>query len=164
MPSSKTAVHHRHANERAEGLGETVVVPAGPRLHYLRHVRSILAVSRATIASVPRPLTDRERDILDLLLAVDFPGAAELRQQAASVSAEREGMIIDLIVSAESLPATVISRTPVQADVDGDGYDGGLLLFVDDGRLSALEYWWVTEEQPDLMPPRTAIGAPITSK
>ena len=121
-------------------------------------------MSRATIASVPRPLTDRERDILDLLLAVDFPGAAELRQQAASVSAEREGTIIDLIVSAKSLPATVISRTPVQADVDGDGYDGGLLLFVDDGRLSALEYWWVTEEQPDLMPPRTAIGAPITSK
>jgi hypothetical protein len=40
MPSSKTAVHHRHANEPAEGLGETVVVPAGPRLHYLRHVRT----------------------------------------------------------------------------------------------------------------------------
>jgi hypothetical protein len=38
MPSSKTAVHHRHANEPAEGLGETVVVPAGPRLHYLRQM------------------------------------------------------------------------------------------------------------------------------
>jgi hypothetical protein len=112
---------------------------------------------------VPRPLSDRERDILELLLAADFPGATELRQQAASVSAEREGMIIDLIVSAESPRATVVSRTPVQAVVDGDGYDGGLPLFVDDGQLSALEYWWVTEDRPDVMPPLTAIGAPIAS-
>ena len=40
MPSSKTAVHHRHANEPAEGLGETLVVPAGPRLHCLRQIRA----------------------------------------------------------------------------------------------------------------------------
>lgn len=80
------------------------------------------------------------------------------------MSGEREGMIIDLVVSAETSLATVLSRTPVQAVVDGDGYDGGLLLFVDDGRLSALEYWWVTEEQPSVMPPLSAIGAPITSR
>jgi hypothetical protein len=129
----------------------------------VRH-RALLAVSRATIAPVPRQLSDRERDILDLLLSVEFPGALELRQQAASVSAEREGMIIDLLVSAEDPRATVVNRTPVQAVVDGDGYDGGLLLFVDDGRLSALEYWWVTEDRPDVLPPLSAIGAPITSK
>jgi hypothetical protein len=112
---------------------------------------------------VPRPLTAREREILDLLLSVDFPGAKELREQAISVSAEREGMIIDLIVS-EALPrATVVSRTPVQAVVDGDRHDGGLLLFVDDGALSALEYWWVTEEEPDVFPPLSAVGAPTTS-
>ena len=119
---------------------------------------------RATIVPVPRLLSDRERDILDLLLSVDFPGAVELRQQAASVSAEREGMIVDLIVSAEDPRATVVNRTPVQAVVDGDGYDGGLLLFVDDGRLSALEYWWVTEDRPDVLPPLTAFGAPIASR
>lgn len=111
-----------------------------------------------------RPLSDRERDILALLLSVDFSGAAELRQQAASVFAEREGMIVDLMVSAESPRASVVNRTPVQAAVDGDGYDGGLLLFVDDGRLSALEYWWVTEDRPDVMPPLNAIGPPIPSK
>lgn len=109
-------------------------------------------------------LSNRERDILDLLLSVDFPGVVELRQQAASVSAEREGMMLNLAVSGESARATVVNRTPVQAVVDGDGYDGGLLLFVDDGRLSALEYWWVTEEPPDVMPPLTAVGAPIASK
>jgi hypothetical protein len=114
---------------------------------------------------VPRPLSERERDILDLRLAADFPGFKELRQQAASVSVEREGMIIDLIVTEETpRAAAVINRTPVQAVVDGDGYDGGLHLFVDDGRLSALEYWWVTEERPDVMPPLAAIGAPITAK
>jgi hypothetical protein len=69
---------------------------------------------RATIHAVTRPLTARERDILDLLLSIDLPGAGELREQAMSVSAEREGMVIDLIVN-EGLPsATVVSRTPVQ--------------------------------------------------
>ncbi|MDF2146865.1 hypothetical protein P2F65_17940 [Knoellia sp. p5-6-4] len=108
-------------------------------VHCVRHVRVDSGRVRATIAPVPRLLSDRERDILDLLLSVDFPGAVELRQQGASVYAEREGMIIDLVVSAESPRATVVNRTPVQAVVDGDGYDGGVLLFVDDGRLSALE-------------------------
>lgn len=119
--------------------------------------------ARETIRFVPRPLTARERDILDLLLSVDFPGAGELRDQGASVSAEREGMVIDLIVSEGLSRATVVSRSPVQAVVDGDGYDGGLLLFVDDGQLSALEYWWVTEERPSMMPPLSAVGKPITS-
>ncbi len=72
-------------------------------------------------------------------------------------------MIIDLIASEAGPRAAVISRTPVQAVVEGDGYVGGLLLFVDDGRLSALEYWWVTEERPDFMPPLSVIGTPIVS-
>ena len=64
----------------------------------------------ATIHAVTRPLTARERDILDLLLSIDLPSAWELREQAMSVSAERQGMVIDLIVN-EGLPsATVVSR------------------------------------------------------
>lgn len=105
-------------------------------------------------------LSELERDILDLLLSVEFPGAVELRQQAKMVAAESEGLFIDLVVSAESPPAPVLERTPVEAAVDGDGYVGGLLLFVDDGRLSALEYWWVTDERPEGMPPITAIRTP----
>ncbi len=110
-----------------------------------------------------RPLTARERDILDLLLSVEFPGARELREQAKAVMAEREGMIFDLLVPARLPRATVVNQIPVQAVVDGDGYDGGVLLFVDDGRLSAMEYWWVTEEKPDLFPPLSAVGRPIAS-
>jgi hypothetical protein len=52
-----------------------------------------------------------------------------------SVSAEREGMVIDLIVN-EGLPsATVVSRTPGSAAVDGDGYDGA---YSSCGRRSAV--------------------------
>ena len=70
-------------------------------------------------------------------------------------------MIIDLVVDDVAPLAAVPSRMPVHAVVDGDGYDGGLLLFVDDGRLSALEYWWVTEDMPDEFPPLSSIGQPI---
>ena len=51
----------------------------------------------------------------------------------------------------------------MQAVVDGDGYDGGLLLYVDEGSLSAFEYWWVTEDPPAVMPPLSAIGSPIAT-
>lgn len=113
--------------------------------------------------SVPRSLTDRERAVLDLLLSVDFPGVLALRAQARGVRAEREGVVIDLVVDAALPRATVASRTPVQAAVDGAGHRGGLVLFVDDGRLSALEHWWVTDEKPDAFPPLTAIGRPVAS-
>jgi hypothetical protein len=33
----------------------------------------------------------------------------------------------------------------------------------DGRRLSALEYWWVTEEKPDVFPPLSAIGLPLAS-
>ena len=111
-----------------------------------------------------RPLSARERELLDLLLSADFPGVEELREQAGSVSADGARMVIDLIVSEDAPRATVVSRTPVQAVVDGDGYDGGLLLFVDQGQLSGLEYWWVTEEEPDVFPPPSAVGQPIPSQ
>jgi hypothetical protein len=34
------------------------------------------------------------------------------------------------------------------------------ILFVDDGRLSALEYWCTTDEMPDAFPSSHRIGAP----
>jgi hypothetical protein len=37
------------------------------------------------VAMEPRPLTSRERAILDLLLAADFPAAEALREQAKAV-------------------------------------------------------------------------------
>jgi hypothetical protein len=43
------------------------------------------------------------------------------------------------------------------------GYDGGLILNVDEGRLSGLENWWVTQDEPDDFPPISAVGRPIVA-
>jgi hypothetical protein len=110
---------------------------------------------------MPRPLSVRERDVLDLLLSVDFPGAEELREQAVSVKAEGGGGLVVQLLANEPAPfARVVSRTPVEATVEGQGYSGGVLLFVDEGRLSALEHRWVTEDPPDSFPPGSAVQAP----
>lgn len=108
-----------------------------------------------------RVLNAREQAILEWLLSVDFPGVDALRQQARSAAAEPDGLIIDLVVDPDTTRARVLDRVPVQAVVDGDGFDGGLLLYVDDGRLSGIEYWWVTENPPEEMPPLSAVGNPI---
>jgi hypothetical protein len=88
-------------------------------------------------------------------------GAPALRAQATSVEAEGDGLFIDLVVD-HSLPcATVVSRVPVEAPVtDHDSNAGGLLLFVCDGRLSALEYWWTSDEKPNDFPDAHSIGEP----
>lgn len=111
--------------------------------------------------AVARVLNAPEIAILEWLLSVDFPGVDQPRQQARQAAAERDGMIINLVVEPGAPRARVLQRVPVQAVVDGDGFDGGLLLYVDDGLLSALEYWWVTENPPAEMPPLSAVGNPI---
>jgi hypothetical protein len=97
-----------------------------------------------------------------MLLAAEFAGAAELRVQAETVLAASGTLFVALVVD-EFLPKAADSgRVPVEAAVDGAGHAGGLMLWVDDGRLSALEYWWVTEKAPDGFPPASAIGMPVT--
>jgi len=114
-----------------------------------------------TIADVTRPLSDRERAVLDLLLSADFPGVETLREQALSAKASNEGTLtIGLIVDGSSR-SHVLDRIPVRADVDGDGYHGGLLLFVDQGQMSKLQYWWDTKIAPPTFPPLSAIGKPM---
>lgn len=46
---------------------------------------------------------------------------------------------------------------------DGEGNENGLLLFVDDGRLSALVYWWTSDEKPKGFPAAHLIGEAETS-
>jgi hypothetical protein len=48
--------------------------------------------------------------------------------------------------------AEVVSRVPIEADVLG-GQGGGLILFVNEGRISSLEYWSVDDERPTEFPP-----------
>ncbi|MEU4253692.1 hypothetical protein AB0F15_40500 [Amycolatopsis sp. NPDC026612] len=98
--------------------------------------------------SAGRPLTANERTALDTLLAADFPGAGELRAQAATARViGRCGCgcpTIDLAVDETTPRAAVKKSVAVEADVP----DGGLILFVDDGRLSCLEYWSTADERP----------------
>jgi hypothetical protein len=100
-----------------------------------------------------RPLHPRERDALNALLAPEFAGAAELRAQAETALAATGTLMVDLVVD-ESVPRAVADHPArVHAAVDGAGYYGGLILWVDNRRLSALEYWWVTEAE--------AISSPV---
>lgn len=100
-----------------------------------------------------RPLTANERTALDTLLAADFPGAVELRAQAATARViGRCGCgcpTIDLEVD-ETTPRAAVANSVA---VDADAPDGGLILFVADGRLSCLEYWSTADERPARFPP-----------
>jgi hypothetical protein len=102
-----------------------------------------------------RPLSETERQVLDKMLALDFPGAAELRVQASSArvsgGCDCGCPTIDLVVVDGALPAAVTSRTPVNAEVDGVT-GGGLIVFVDEGRLSRLEYYSAEDSPPEDFP------------
>lgn len=100
-----------------------------------------------------RPLTPNERTALDTLLAADFPGAAELRAQAATARVVgRCGCgcpTIDLVVDDATPRAELKNSVAAEADVP----DGGLIVFTDEGRLSRLEYWSTADETPAEFPP-----------
>ncbi|MET8853786.1 hypothetical protein [Amycolatopsis sp. NPDC004625] len=100
-----------------------------------------------------RPLTPEERTTLDTLLAADFPGAAELRAQAPTARVTGGCACgcptIDLAVDEATPPAPIENSVAVEADAPG----GGLIVFVEAGRLSCLEYWTVEDKPPAGFPP-----------
>ncbi|MGW4646484.1 hypothetical protein [Kitasatospora sp. NPDC004289] len=113
----------------------------------------------AVVPIEPRPLNAAERAVLEHLLAADFPGAPELLAQldrVEVVAAWFEGSVsVDLRVrgAAESDRRSVL--LPVGAEVydEDGGYVGELLLWAEGGEyLSALEYAWVTDEMPTVLP------------
>ncbi|MQA32748.1 hypothetical protein [Modestobacter roseus] len=93
----------------------------------------------------PTPLTDDARRLLDALLAHDFLGVAELRAQvvrASSTPGCRCGCgTLDLHVPDDVPTVPAGGPAPVEGTVvDADGTPvGGVLLFVEDGRLSRLD-------------------------
>jgi hypothetical protein len=111
-----------------------------------------------------RPLLPNERAALNALLACDFEGALELRQQAGTAMADGTGLIIDLVVDPSAPAAPVTSRVPVGAPVHADDgtLSNGLILFTTDGRLFGLEYWWTTDDMPGSFPDPASIGQPET--
>jgi hypothetical protein len=117
----------------------------------------------------PRALTRRERDTLSYLLAVDFPGVEELREQArvASVVGRcRCGCAtIELSVdAARARPAASREPVPVEARTHEVAAGGPLelILFVRDGWLDSLEITYYANETPVEFPPLDAFEPPET--
>ncbi len=87
--------------------------------------------------------------------ARDFPGASELRAQVGSAVVSRGCDCgcpsVDLVVEGDVPVASVTSRTPVNAVVEGVS-GGGLIVFVDEGRLSGLEFYSAEDPMPRQFP------------
>jgi hypothetical protein len=101
------------------------------------------------------PLTSAEEAILRSLLSPDFPGAKELRAQIPEVRViarcDCGCPTIDLDVPSSVVKASVSTtsnRTPYEGDVRGPDAESivDIIVFIDDGRLSSLEY--VTHQEP----------------
>jgi hypothetical protein len=118
-----------------------------------------------------RPPTDREREILDLLLSVEEVGIAELRDQAAFARVARWSCgcaSFNVVVDRERAPRSVITASPAvealstERDDPDKAFD--LLLWVKDGWLAGVEIVdYVArhgEESPKEIPPREYWGNP----
>ena len=114
-----------------------------------------------------RPLTTTERALLDSMLDREFEGAAELRAQAGRVTAssgcECGCVTLDLHVPDDVPVSATTSPAPVEGTVvDAAGEPiGGVLLFVEHGRLSGLEVYALDDPVPFPMPERVSwVSAP----
>ncbi|WP_225828130.1 hypothetical protein [Streptomyces naphthomycinicus] len=109
--------------------------------------------------SAIRPLSPLEQRVLAKLLAAEFPGARELRNQLGETRVTRrwgaESPSVDLAVPPGVPPALIedgiIPATGTVTD-DSGGLFGELLVWVSDGRLSALEFSWYGDTAPTELP------------
>ena len=98
-------------------------------------------------ASVERDLTDEERTFLNLLLAHDFKGNPQLREQLrvarVNGSGKENDPTIGLLVDTGKAPAAPVRHEiPVEAvTTDRDGAVIHVLLHVVDGFIDELEFY-----------------------
>lgn len=94
-------------------------------------------------AATFRSMSTRERQIIDALLAHDFPGRAHVREQLATATArviDEQGSLEFEVTSRESAP--VVKRVATEAWYrDDDGVCVSLLLHVSDGIVRELEIY-----------------------
>jgi hypothetical protein len=117
-----------------------------------------------------RPLTPREREILDYLLSVETPGVSELRQQAEVVLARPWTCgcaSIDLAVDRTGARSSPITGRPAIEAQSKEREDPkgilDLLLWVEDGWLSGIElvaYGFERHEDANVFPPPADFGPP----
>lgn len=94
---------------------------------------------------VDRPLTGRERDVLEALLSVDFPGVERLRREVDTV---RVVGVCGCGCPSVDFQRAVGVGMKIQVNAAVDGSDDGLFLFTVAGRLGGIEYVGVSGE-PD---------------
>jgi hypothetical protein len=110
-----------------------------------------------------RALTRTERSLLDSLLDHEFDGVAELRVQVehatASSGCECGCGMIDLHVPPHLPVSSAAGPVPVEGTVlDASGEPiGGVLLFVEHGRLAGLEIYSNDEPLPFWAPERVRV-------
>lgn len=114
-----------------------------------------------------RPLTKREREILDYLLTPEISGVEELRRQVDVAVARPwvEGSAsIDLAVDQNRAPRSSVVVSPALEAQSKDRDDPNrlfdLLLWVDDGWLSGIELVEYGDKEPEVFPPPSDFDAP----
>jgi hypothetical protein len=113
----------------------------------------------------PRPLTEREAEILDFLLGINEHRLAPLREQARTAvvagTCACGCATIDLAVDRESGGPANLCSPVVSADSrPNTGVPAvGLLLFLDEGWLSLLEIWYI-DAPPAEFPAATVFHTP----
>jgi Domain of unknown function (DUF6984) len=105
-----------------------------------RHVKD----TEFTHLDRPRPLSHPEQEVLARLLAEEFPGSEQLREQQKSVVVALDHgshcPTIGLAVDPRAPRASVLTRVPISGSTTAaDGMLIEVLLHVVDGRLSELE-------------------------
>ncbi|GLW48285.1 hypothetical protein Stsp02_39470 [Streptomyces sp. NBRC 14336] len=107
----------------------------------------------------PRPLTAKERAVVERILQVDLPGAAELRHQLDQVRVVAlwgsSSASVDLRVTDDAPRAPIPSGVvPVTCTVIEEGGElvGEVILWTESGMLSGLEYAWYGDEPPTSLP------------
>ncbi|MCS5717703.1 hypothetical protein N1027_06090 [Herbiconiux sp. CPCC 205763] len=102
-----------------------------------------------------RELTSFERELLSLLVLGDWEGAEAAREQlrlakhAGPWTSGSQSFHVDVESGSPlvSLPDGLLNNTE-RAVHDGDDCIGGVMLWLQAGRISGFEYYWVTDDPP----------------
>lgn len=117
----------------------------------------------------PRPLRERERAILDLLLSNDAEGVAELRAQvphATVVGRCKCGCpTIDIAVERDAAPPSSITRRPAidcfsrEREAIDEVFD--LMLWVEGGYITGIELVYYDDDKPAEFPEPSCFDEPV---
>ena len=115
--------------------------------------------------AIGRPLAEIERRVLAHLLSVDFVGVTELRQQLLRARVAHNwkpdgSPSFDIWISPDSPLSSFDGKlAPIKARVSSaeEPYIGELILWIANGRLSSLEYSWITDYPPTTLPDPSSI-------